>query len=230
MKKIFLIFALFPLLFSCEDKETEDISTVTPVPHMEVLGDDPMVVIKGAGFEDPGIYAEEYTAAGDTIPDLEYERLNDVDSDVPGSYKVTYMVENAEDVPFYVNRTVNVVDITGYDVFELPTGSYSGYRAGYGHVADGITVEKLTTGIYSVSDLLAGFYEQYFGYGPAYSAPGIFVINQNGVVRSELGFVDGWKSDVTTSNIQFDPETNTISYTVTLVFANFSFDVWLELD
>lgn len=228
MKKIFLIFALFPLLFSCEDKETEDISTVTSVPHIELLGDNPMVVIKGDEFVDPGIYAEEYPADGDTIKDKEFKRLNGVNTKISGAYKVTYEVENQEGHPFYVNRTVSVVQ--GFDVFEIPDGTYTGYREGYGEVAQGIVIEKNNTGIYNISDLLAGFYEQYYAYGPAFVAPAILIIEEDGDMRSEVGYTEGFATSVTASNIQFEPETNTISYTVTLDAYDFSFNVWLELD
>lgn len=228
MKKIFLILTIIPLLFSCEDKETEDISTVTSVPHMELLGDNPMVVIKGAEFEDPGIYAEEYTSDGDTIKDKEFKRLNDVDPDVSGAYKVTYMIENQDGNPFYIDRTVSVVQ--GFDVFEIPEGTYTGYREGYGEVAQGIEIEKNNTGIYNISDLLAGFYEQYFAYGPDFKAPGILIIEENGDMRSELGYTEGFGTSVSTSNLEFDPDANTISYEVTLDAYDFSFNVWLELD
>jgi hypothetical protein len=215
-------------LFSCEDKETEDISTVTPVPHLELLGDNPMVVIKGDEFVDPGIYAEEYTVDGDTIKDKEYRSLNGVNANVSGAYKVTYEVENQEGVPFYISRTVSVVQ--GFDVFEIPEGTYTGYREGYGEVAQGIVIEKNNTGIYNISDLLAGFYEQYYAYGPAFVAPGLLVINEAGYIRSELGYTDGFGTSVTASKIEFSPETSTISYTVTLDAYDFSFNVWLELD
>ncbi|RCW26073.1 BT_2262 family domain-containing protein [Marinilabilia salmonicolor] len=227
MKKLFLIFAIFPLLFSCEDKETEGISTVTPAPHIELLGDDPAVVIKGTEFEDPGVYAEEYLASGDTLTDLEFKKLNDVNTNVPGSYKITYQVNNSEGVPFYINRSVNVADITGYDVFELPTGVYDGIRVGRNAGGD-ITITKLTTGIYSVSDLMAGYYEQYAGYGPAYGAPGVFVIQQDGTITTELGYVSGWREWVKGENITFDEGTNTISYTMVME-SGFSFDVKLTL-
>jgi len=234
MKKIFYIFfAIFPLLFSCEEKETEDISRITSVPHMELLGDNPVVLIKGTEYAEEGIYAELYTSGGDTISDIEYTIINDIDPDVAGSYKITYEVLNSEGIPFYINRSVVVADIEGYDVFELPTGSYTGVWSGSDGrtLGTGIQIQKLTTGIYSVSDLIAGLYAQYAGYGPDMAAPGVFVIDESGNIRSELGSSDGFGADVTTANVSFDSNTNTISYTVTIGGTyNWSYDVSLVLD
>ena len=228
MKRIFYtILAVLPLFFSCEEKETEGISREIPVPHMELLGDNPVVLIKGTDYNEAGIYAERYTADGDTIKDVEYRKLNDVNPDVAGSYKITYEVLNAEGVPFYINRDVTVADIEGYDVFELPTGVYDGIRVGRDAGGE-VVITKLTTGIYSVSDLLAGYYEQYAGYGSAYGAPGVFVINEDGTITTELGYVSGWRETVEGVNITFDEATNTISYTQ-IMESGFSFDVKLTL-
>ncbi len=234
MKRIYyILLAMLPVFFACEEKETEDISRETPVPHMELLGDNPVVVIKGAEFNDPGIYGESYTPDGDTIKNLEYSKLSALDTDVPGTYKITYEVENSEGVPFYINRTVNVVDFTGYDVFELPTGSYSGYWTGTDGrlLGTGIQIQKITTGIYSISDLIGGLYAQYAGYGPSMAGPGILVINENGDLRSELGHSDGFGADISTSNMTYDAATNTISYTFTIEGGyGWSYDISLRLE
>ncbi len=229
MKKIFyIILGLIPILFSCDDKETEGISEVTPVPHIELLGANPMVLIKGADFVDPGLYAEEYKSNGDTIKDLDFETINEIDVNVPGSYKLTYQVNNSLGVSFYINRGINVVDFTGYDVFEIATGMFDGIRVGPNTGGD-IEVNKLVPGIYSISDLFGGYYEQYRGYGSRYSAPGIIIIDEDGSMRSELGYVEGWHSDVVASDISYDDATKNISYTVTIVEFSFSFDVELTL-
>ncbi|MGQ1891116.1 BT_2262 family domain-containing protein [Thermophagus sp. OGC60D27] len=234
MKKIYyFLLLIFPILFSCEDKETEDVSWTTLAPHLELKGANPIVVIKGAEFVDPGIYAEIYTSTGDTTKDAEYEVLGSVNPEVPGTYKLTYEVKNTEGVSFYINRTVSVVDYTGYDVFEIPTGSYTGLWTDRDNriLGTGIQIQKLTTGIYSVSDLIAGLYDQYAGYGPDLRGPGILIIDENGNLRTELGYSDGFLADITTENITFDPETNTLSYIVTIEGSyGWSYNVALKLE
>jgi hypothetical protein len=76
--------------------------------------------------------------------------------------------------------------------------------------------------------LLAGYYEQYAGYGPDYGAPGILVINADGSIRTELGNTAAW-GEVVGTNFVFDAATNVLTYKAMMVDVDFSFDVKLTL-
>jgi hypothetical protein len=164
---------------------------------------------------------------GNDTTELTYEIVNDVKVDVPGSYKLFYKVFNSENVPFYISRWVNIVSFTGYDVFEMPSGTYDGIRVNKGKGGP-VQITKLASGVYQISDLLAGYYEQYMGYGPDYGAPGILVISEDGSIRTELGNTAAW-GEVAGTNFVFDAATNVLTYKAMLVDVDFSFDVKLTL-
>jgi hypothetical protein len=213
------------LLASCEKEYDSFITTVTPAPVMELIGGNPIVLFKGTPYEDPGIHAMEIVN-GDTT-ELTYEILNEVNVNVTGTYKLQYKVTNSEGYDFYISRDVSIVSFTGYDVFEIPSGSYDGIRVNRGK-GGVVQINKLATGVYQISDLLAGYYDQYVGYGPSTAAPAILVINQDGTMRSELGYAPGFGSEVYGENFTFDSASNVLKYKA--VFDDgFSFDVQLTL-
>ncbi|HYQ58904.1 MAG TPA: BT_2262 family domain-containing protein, partial [Draconibacterium sp.] len=205
---IIFIAAVF-LLASCE-KDYESYISETPAPIMELYGSNPLVLFKGTPYEEPGMFAIEI-ANGDTT-ELEYEVLNEVNVDVNGSYKLQYKVTNSEGYNFYINRQVNIVSFTGYDVFEIPSGDYDGIRVNR-NAGGVVQINKLAPGVYQISDLLAGYYDQYVGYGPATAGPGILVIDENGEIRSELGNTAAW-GGVTGQGFVFNTETNVMTYTI----------------
>lgn len=211
------------LLVSCEKEYESYITKETPAPEMELFGDDPMVIFKGTTYDDPGIHAVEISN-GDTT-ELDYEVINEVKVDVPGTYRLLYKAMNSEDVPFYLSRRVSVVSFTGYDVYELPEGTWDGIRVSRDAGGE-VQIKKLAPGVYQISDLLAGYYDQYVGYGPETAGPGILVINENGEIRSELGNTVAW-GGVTGENFSFDEENNVLNYTIVFDDDGFSFDVQL---
>lgn len=220
---IIFIAAVF-LLASCE-KDYESYISETPAPQMELYGSNPLVLFKGTPYEDPGIFAIEI-ANGDTT-ELDYQILNEVNVDVPGSYKLQYQVTNSEGYNFYISRNVNIVSFTGYDVFEIPSGTYDGIRVNR-NAGGEVQITKLAPGVYQISDLLAGYYDQHVGYGPATAGPGILVIDENGEMRSELGNTEAW-GPITGRDFNFDVENNVLTYTVVIVDEDFAFDVQFTL-
>ena len=209
------------ILTSCEKEYESHITKVTPAPVMELIGGNPLVLFKGTPFVDPGIHAMEIVN-GDTT-ELKFEVVNDVKVNIPGTYKIFYKVLNSEKVPFYISRRVSIVSFTGYDVFEIPTGNYTGIRVNKNRGGN-VKITKLASGVYQISDMLAGYYDQAVGYGPDTAAPGILVISQDGTIRSELGNTAAW-GEITGSNFAFDKTTNVLTFKATIVSANFSFDV-----
>lgn len=221
---ILLIAAVF-MLVSCEKDYDSFIIAETPAPVMELIGSNPLVLFKGTPYEDPGIHAFEIVN-GDTT-ELTYEILNEVNVNVTGTYKLQYKVTNSQGYNFYISRNVSIVSFTGYDVFEIPSGTYDGIRVNRGFGGD-VFINKLAPGVYQISDLLAGYYDQYVGYGPSTAAPAILVINEEGNVRSELGHAPGFGEDVYIENFAFDEANNVITYKA-FFEDGFNFDVQLTL-
>ncbi len=224
LKYITLVMFLVAIFSSCEVDYESHIIKETPAPHLELIGGNPLVLFKGTPYVDPGIHAT-ITINGETT-ELPYTIHNEVNVDVTGTYRLMYEVRNSEDIPFYISRRISIVSFDGYDVFEIPSGTYAGIRVNRGAGGD-VQITKLAPGVYQISDLLAGYYDQYVGYGPATAGPAILVINEDGVIRSELGNTEAW-GGVSGQNFVFDAATNKLSYKA--VFDDgFSFDVELTL-
>jgi hypothetical protein len=225
-KYIMILFVTAIFVFAGCKKEYNDPSvSIESAPEIELLGPNPVFVLKGLPYTEYGIHTIEY-ANGDTIDDHGYTVLGKVNTDLLGTYTLTYEVKNVNNVSFYKSRTVTVVEFTGYDVFEIPSGTYAGLRVGRG--GGDVSISKIRAGIYSVSDLLGGYYDQYVGYGPEYAAPALFIIDSDGSIRSELGYC-GF-GNVAISGATFDAATNKISYRAILTDqGNFAFNVTLTL-
>ncbi len=225
LKYITVVMFLAAILPSCEKNYEDHITKVTPAPVMELIGGNPIVLFKGTPFVDPGIHA--YEMNGDQQVDLTYEVTNEVNVDITGTYKLNYKVLNSENVPFYISRRVSIVSFTGYDVFEIPSGTYDGVRVGRG--GGPVQITKLAPGVYQISDLLGAYYTDVVGYDASTAAPAILVISEDGSIRSELGNAPGFGSDVVGSNFVFDAATNVLTFKATLIAYAFGFDVQLTL-
>ncbi len=220
----FLLIAVLALQFVSCEKEHEDIGAVVEnVPEIHQYGDNPIFHLKGLEFVDPGIYADLYVG-NDTIEDLPFKVSGSVNDEIEGSYTLTYEVLNENNISFYSHRLVNVVDFTGYDVVEIPEGTWDGLRV---NRDDGgpVQITKIREGIYSISDLLAGYY--YKLYGDPYTAPALLIVDDKGGIRSELG--SGPWGGVTAVGINFDETANTMTYVMTMD-DGFSFDVLLTFN
>lgn len=225
LKYLIVVVFLAVIFSSCEKDYESYITTETPAPQMELIGGNPIVLFKGTSYEDPGIHAIEII--GEDTTELTYEVINEVNVDVTGTYKLQYKATNSEGYDFYINRKVSIVSFTGYDVFEIPEGTWDGIRVSRGYGGD-VQITKLAAGVYQISDLLAGYYDQWVGYGPSTAAPAILIIEEDGVVRTELGYAPGFGSGVSGTNFSLDEANSILTYKA--VFDDgFNFDVQLTL-
>jgi hypothetical protein len=225
LKYIAVTLSSLVIFTSCEKDYESHITKVTPAPVLELIGGNPIVLFKGTPYVDPGIHAMQIV--GNDTTELKYEIINEVKVNVPGTYKLFYKVLNSENVPFYISRKVSIVSFTGYDVFEIPSGNYAGIRVNKNRGGT-IRITKLAPGVYQISDMLAGYYDQAVGYGPDTAAPAILVISQDGTMRTELGNTAAW-GEIAGSNFAFDKATNVLTFKATIVSASFSFDVKFTL-
>lgn len=213
------------ILAACEKEYDSFIIKETPAPILELIGGNPIVLFKGTPYVDPGIHATEISN-GDTT-ELDYEILNEVNVEVTGTYKLLYKVTNSEGYDFYIDRRVSIVSFTGYDVFEIPSGTYDGERVGRG--GGPVQITKLAPGVYQISDLLGAYYTDVVGYDNSTAAPAILVISEDGTIRSELGNAPGFGSEVVGTNFVFDADNNVLTFKATLTAYSFGFDVKLTL-
>lgn len=225
--KLYLIAIIAFAFIGCE-KEPEDIGeTIQNVPHIEVLGANPYFSLKGLDYIDEGVWTE-LVVGKDTFNtdkgNLSYKTLGKVNTSLEGSYKLTYEVKNEKGIAFYADRAVNVVDFTGYDVFEIPVGEYDGIRVNKGKGGP-VYISKIREGIYSCSDLIGGYYEYWVGYGKAYSAPALLIIDSKGNIRSELGS-NPW-GRIVIQNPKYNAETKQLTWYMAMLDQAFGFDVQL---
>ena len=178
----------------------------------------------GSSYSDPGYTAME----GETDVTSEVTVSGSVDPNTIGAYHISYSAENSDGYAASASRTVIVYDpdAPAYDL----TGAWSGTvirnnQAGPFNTT--ISIRTVANGFYYISDWLAGFYDQGYGYGSVYTGPGYFTINSN----NEIGFVEGvvapsaWGYPVDeVRNGIYDPATQTIEQQIVWLGGAYIFD------
>lgn len=214
MKKIIYIvgMACLSLFVSCE-KETEGISFETNYANFEITGDNPYKLPKGTAYVEPGIKA---TAGSD---ELTVSASNNINHNALGIYTVSYAATNKDGYAANTSRTVAVYDPTA------PATNLSGsYNCDmYRTNADGtgkkifnglaISINKIAPGIFYVSDLLGGYYDQGIGYGSAYAMNGFLALNTDNSLTHLSSHNDGWNDGLGGfSDGKYDPATGLITW------------------
>jgi len=105
LKLIMIALTLFAA-FSCEDKVTEGISSITYYPVITLKGDQWNQVKVGGTFTDPGATAKE----GET--DIEVKATGTVDTKTPGVYVIEYTAVNKDGYSSVEYRYVGVISAT----------------------------------------------------------------------------------------------------------------------
>lgn len=223
-------------LTSCE-KDTEDTTSTTYYPVIELNGETIMRVALGSDFTEPGYSATE----GDTDITAKVttsvtnvatgETLSSVPTDAVGMYRITYKAVNVDgfskttsrDVIVY-NPAVHVMMAGSYDTDMTATlygtagKTFADYAASYGFTdqCTGITFTELAPGFYYCNDLFAGWYSQVRGYaatnGTRYDMTGYISVNDDNSLTLLSSYVAGWGDSLDWLTGSFDPATSTISY------------------
>ena len=222
MKKIYL-FGLLALgmlaLSSCNDDNDElTDSRLTYYADLQMEGDEFMVIPVGSNFVDPGCKG---TLAGEDITnDIKIVGADDVDPNTVGFYYITYSAVGSDGYPASVERTVCVydpsvtTDISGdYTVQE---GSYR-YWFSSGAVVPfsgyPVSIEEIVPGIFSISDMMGGYYDVRAGYGPRYAMNGYIQLTGDNEILALSAFVTGWGDSYDEFyNGSYDPETETVTF------------------
>lgn len=243
MKKLYLLGLLtlgMLTLASCnDDKDELTDSRLTYFPELQMEGDEFMIVPVGTEFVDPGCKAYLYDKASGEIKDISsqvvVEGADEVDPNTMGFYYVTYSAPGSDGYGTSVTRTVCVCDPTvtldmagTYDtdmnasLYGAAKNPFAVYAANYGYITQctGITFKKLAPGFYQVNDLLAGWYEQLRGFGANYGAgigmmSGYVSLDNDGNITLISSYIRAWGDslDYLEDGI-YDPETSTISYSI----------------
>ncbi len=222
MKKIYL-FGLLALgmlaLSSCNDDNDElTDSRLTYYADLQMEGDEFMVIPVGSNFVDPGCKG---TLAGEDITnDIKIVGADDVDPNTVGFYYITYSAVGSDGYPASVERTVCVydpsvtTDISGdYTVQE---GSFR-YWFSSGAVVPfsgfPVSIEEIVPGIFSISDMMGGYYDVRAGYGPRYAMNGYIQLTGDNEILALSASVPGWGDSYDEFyDGSYDPETETVTF------------------
>ncbi len=166
MKKyitIFIAAALAMSLVGCGEKESAGVTRITYYPVFDLKGDNPMVVIVGGSYVEPGYSA---TMEGQDITS-KVNVSGEVDGNEMGVYTVNYSAVNKDGYEYSVARTVIVanpghIDNVYTSQTKMGSASYKGCIT---------IITEYQPGIYMIDDMCAGhyYYGRYPGYEPTYN-------------------------------------------------------------
>lgn len=192
-----MLIALFSISSCTED--SAGISKVTSFPIITLLGDESMGVAMGVAFVDPGFKAIE----GEIDITSKVVVKGSVDVNVAGPYELVYEATNSDGFKRSVSRTVIVYDKSSISTFNI-AGNYTskikrktvstGTSANRGPFT--IVVTKLADGLYSVDDLLGGWYAYGSNYGMGYAGLGYIVLKADNSISIAYSTIPSWNDFV----------------------------------
>ena len=230
---------------SCSDEEYTD-TTLTYYVDLQILGDEFTLVPLGTPYEDAGCTAE--LQGEDYTSQLIVEGIEDIDVNTVGFYDVTYSAVNADGYAISASRTVCVYDpdvtvsLAGeYEPDMNATGygtngrTFADYAASYGFTSQctGITFEEVVPGIYYVNDLFGGWYNEIRGYGSKYVMTGYVNLDPDNNIHLLSSYISTWGDGLDELEGTYDPETKTISYSLSyagVVFIDLVYNFVKELE
>ncbi len=233
MKKLILYITLICSisvgLVSCED-EIGDESTITYYATLTLYGESVVFWDLNETYVDPGYYAE--MNGEDVTSEVEIEGT--VDITTPGVYTLTYSVTNADGYSTSEERTVMVSDPTespiesGY--WSVTLSSYRNYDGTIKNYSSTYSVAILQTapGVFYITDLFAGWYDQSAGYGSDYAMTGTFQLNDDNSITALSSYLSGWGDSIDElANGKYDSSTGEIYYEVSYVNYKMTFYITL---
>jgi hypothetical protein len=224
MKNKILFLAVIALgvagLWSCDKETTAGLTRITYYPTLIVLGDEVAVVEKGTTYVDDGVQAE---LNGEDVSD-QVEVTSNVNTNASGIYTVSYKITNADGFFATASRTVIVsdpaitLDISG--TYTVSATSYrevhaTGVTVTFGNTFD-IEITRVTSGIFFVSDLFGGWYDQRANYGPSYAMTGYILLKTDNTIELLSSHVNGWGDSLDALDEgSYDPNTDAIYWEAT---------------
>ena len=168
MKNIISIIILGILVLGCDTDSTDDISFITNYPTFDLNGDAWEFGEVNTGVGDPGVTVYE----GQN--EIDFSTEGTVDPNTVGFYPITYSATNQDGFDGEFERIIWIYppDAESVDISGTYTGSYLRTSTGETYTTTGLVIEKVGVGLYSVSDLFAGYYVQVFDNDPTAANPG----------------------------------------------------------
>jgi hypothetical protein len=223
MKKIFLYSLMLGMsvfgLTSCnDDNDHLTDSRITYYVNLDMQGDAFVEVPLGTTYTDAGCLATEN--GEDVTSHIIVDGLDDIDVNTAGLYTVTYSAVNKDGFPASVSRTVAVcdpsitTDISGSWVAQAGTQRVYGGQTVTPFSDFAITIRKAAPGIFYVSDLFAGYYDQRAGYGSSYACRGYLQLTADNQLVCLSSSVAGWGDSLDDGSFSgsYDPETETLTW------------------
>ena len=223
MKKltyITLAVAMIAFCASCEKVDHAKGLRVTYYPAFSLNQGSLVAHQVGTPWVDPGCVA---TLKGEDISD-KLEINGPVDANTSGIYTISYSFTNEDGFTNSISRTVVVYDVANASSTDI-SGDYNTSCNIYA-VADGslagswdpaCSPQKITKGpakgLFYVQDLLGGRYAVFEGYGSAYAAKALILLNSDNSV-SLLDANIAWGPTFSThdaANTKYDPATSTLT-------------------
>lgn len=222
MKKVLLytmaLCAMMTLNACNDDDDAHTDSRLTTYPVLEMNGQTFVEVNLGDTYVDAGCKAS--LGAEDYTEKIVTTGLDELDTSTAGFYYVTYSVVNPEGYKASVTRTIAVfdpdvtTDLSGRYVTTENTVCHV-IESGNNIILDGfdITLDYVLPGLFSVSDLLGGLYDQYVGYGEDYCMNGVIQLTDDNRIVILSGQVPAWGDSYDVKyDGTYDPETGIITW------------------
>ena len=176
----------------------------------------------GTPWVDPGYSAtlEGVDITADVIVD------DPVDGDVSGVYSISYSYVNVDGFEISRSRTVVVYDIANASTIDI-SGTYDvarferykleddSFDRCYNDVAGFSFPMKISkgpaTGLFYMQDMLCGFYDQYYEYGPDYAYKAFLLLNTDNTLSLLNGDeVDPFGDPIFLYSSAYDPATGSV--------------------
>ncbi|MDO4691704.1 MAG: DUF5012 domain-containing protein [Porphyromonadaceae bacterium] len=230
MKRIYWVLLLCStmLLVACDKIKTSDISGLL---EFKLNGEDLMVVNLGENFEDPGVHVKYW--GKDVSSEVKVEGA--VNTAEVGYYTLQYTFLNRDGIPTYASRVVIVadpkvsIDLSGkYSVQEGTHRLYAGAQRDFSGPV--VTIERIAPGFFSVSDLFAGYYDQFLKRNTASQRMSGYVeLKADNTLKLHKSFVPQWGDSLHGfSEATYNPEKGEIRYQATYVEGKMIFNVILK--
>jgi len=216
---------------SCEKELTsEGVSKLTYYVTFELTGGSTYLSPLGTPFVEPGYKAMEGSA---DVTD-KVTTGGTVDANTIGLYDLSYSATNIDGFPASTTRTVIVYDPAA-PVTDL-TGSYlsdvSRVSPARSFTDLSVNITKVAPGIFYVSDLLGGFYDQgaNYMYGPLYAMTGYVQLKSDNTISYISSYVQAWGDSLNglTDGV-YDPLTKGLFWKASYTSSNYIYNVTLTL-
>ena len=227
-----LVLIFFTALPSgCEkDLTSEGVSKQTYYVTFELNSGSLVTSPLGTAFSDPGLTAME----GQTDVTNQVTVTGSVNTNAVGLYTLTYSATNVDGFAASVSRSVIV-----FDPAAPPTDISGNYLSNVTRVSPSraftnlsVEITKTAPGIFHVSDLLGGFYDQgsNYLYGPAYAMNGFLQLNADNSLSYLSSYCPGFGDSLNDlADGVYNPVTNEITWTAFYTTSNYEYLITLAL-